>query len=223
VLNVIAQSAAAAWRFTCNNLARNLIFNGDFSSTLVAGAITSLTVNGTMKDAVVETDANFSAKFVQLSRIKVAGTITNSEIVAAGNIGSITAAGLSHTSIYAGLGSEVIQNSTLPAATTDFSANATIHSVQLGKTGTFSDSEIAAGTLGSMQLGTITTSNGGTPHGIAAVVIQSVSAVLDSSATKLVLGKKQLKDAATLAAYLAAQGITGLNDFQIVVVPLPSM
>jgi peptidyl-prolyl cis-trans isomerase A (cyclophilin A) len=222
VLNLTAKSAAAAWRFTCNNLARNLVFGGDVSSTIVAGAITSLTVAGNMTDAVVETDANFSAKFVQLSRLKVAGTITNSEIVAAGNIGSITATSLSDVNIYAGVGSDIVQNNALPASTADYSANATIHSVQLGKTGTFSNSRIAAGSLGSMQLGTITTSNGGTPDGIAAVVIQSVSAVLDSTATKLALSKAQLKSAAALAAYLAAKGITGLNDFGIVVIPLPA-
>jgi hypothetical protein len=152
---------------------------------------------------------------VQLTNLKVGGTISGTNIVAAGNIGAINVGSITNSGIYAGVTSTIIQNGGLPASASDFSATgAVIKSIQLAKTGTFTASTIAAGIIGSLQLRKVATTSGGTSEGVAAGAMTSFSALLDTG-TNLVLGKAQLKNAATLSAYFSAKGITGFNNFEI--------
>jgi hypothetical protein len=169
-----------------------------------------------MQGAVIQTEANWSKKFVQINKLAVAGTITDTKIAAVGNIGSVTAAALDGSFIYAGVATDVIQNNALPADDTQLSqTGAYLRSVALGKAGKFSGSIIAAGIVDSLQLGTVTTSNGGTPQGVAGHVMDLLEAILDTGAV-LDLTKIQLKTQAAVNAYLQAKGAT-LNDFALVV------
>ncbi len=211
-----AGSAASAWSMTTNNLVNKMHFGGNLSSNISTGAIGSLSITGNLSNATIETRANVKKGFVQFKQLSVGGGITNSIIVASGNIGSVTAASITSSQINAGLDSTDISNNQLPTAASDLTAGATISSVRLGSANpAFTDSKISADVIGSLRLGIVNNNNGGSAEGVAAPAakISSIVATL-SSGGSLNLGKTQLKDAATLTAYLKSKNIT-LADFQI--------
>jgi cyclophilin family peptidyl-prolyl cis-trans isomerase len=214
--SLTAGSAASAWSMTTDNLVNKMHFGGNLSSNISTGAIGSLSITGNLSNAIIETRANVKKGFVQFKQLSVGGGISNSMIIASGNIGSITAASLTSSQINAGLDSTDISNDQLPTAASDLTAGATISSIRLGSANpAFTDSKISAAVIGSLKLGIVNTSNGGSAEGIAAPAakISSIVATL-SSGGSLVLGKAQLKDAATLTTYLNSKNIT-LADFQI--------
>jgi cyclophilin family peptidyl-prolyl cis-trans isomerase len=213
VRTMTVTSPASSWSVDSAGLIGKLTVKGTLSSTIQAGAITSLSVIGTADGAVVQTNATFSKKFVQLSHMSVTGAMTNSVIFAAGNIGSITAASMTGSRIYAGILLATAQGGALPTGTTDFSSAARIASVSLGRgSNAFSNSQINASILGSINLGNIDTSSSGVPDGIAAESGTSIVGYLGK--TRLALGAAQLRAAGktsaadVLAAYLTKKKIT---------------
>ena len=88
----------------------------------------------------------------------------------------MTAAAVTGSTIYAGVNPPA--GALLPTVAADFVAPATIRGVNIRTRGTsgFSNSAIAASTLGRMNLGVVNTDNGGAPFGIAAQTIAGVSA-----------------------------------------------
>ena len=130
-----------------------------------------------------------------------ARALSYATIVAAGNIGSITAKLMQYTSVLAGIAP--IAPATLPASA-DFVASATIKSIQAigGVTSNaFISNWIAASTLGSMNFNKLATDNSGFPFGVAANGIGELQFLTGKK--KIVL--KGVHDAATLASQLGAQ------------------
>ena len=74
---------------------------------------------------------------------------------------------------------------------------------------------IAAQTVKSVSLGTVTTGNAGTPFGVAAATVGTVSATFDTGGT-LRAGRKQLDSQADFAAYLSSRGLTPA-DFEVLI------
>jgi hypothetical protein len=214
VRSLTAGSVASAWSMSTENLVNLMHFGGDLSSTISTGAIGTLSVAGSLSNATITTLANYKKGFTQLKQLSVGGAISSSKIVAAGNVGSISAASMSSSQIDVGLDSTDVANDTLPTAASDMTAGATLASVKLGTASpAFADSQISADIIGSLRLGIINTNNSGSPEGVAAASMSSIVASL-SSGGSLILGKAQLKSAAILSAYLTAKKIT-LGDFQI--------
>lgn len=217
ISNIIANSVASAWSLNASSLVRTIRFGGDFSSSIQAGAIGSMTVAGNMTDGVVQTNAplNHAAPhFDEFAHLRIGGAMNNSVIFAAGNVGTITAASMTGSRIYAGVNLSVAQNDAFPASISDLQGPAYLLAVRLvGKNATFSDSKIAADQINSLRLGSITVANGGSPQGIAGHSIGSISGTLNPGGP-LILGRAQLKSAAALSAYLTAKSIN-LQDFAV--------
>ncbi|HEY1685404.1 MAG TPA: S8 family serine peptidase [Tepidisphaeraceae bacterium] len=152
------------------NIAANLA--GDFT----AGSITNLKVRNSISAAVL-TLTNGSG--TDLGKLTVGGEINGSQIFSSANIGSIRAAVLSDSEIYAGVANDV---SGLPTSSADFSSDASIASVtipgthnQYGVIG----SDIAAATLGKINFGEVNIDNGGQPFGLAADQLADFSRLID--------------------------------------------
>jgi cyclophilin family peptidyl-prolyl cis-trans isomerase len=202
------------WSLQSDGLVGKLAIKGNLANSITAAAITSLTVAGTTTDATIETDAAFSAKYKQIGSIHFGGAVSNTVIFASGNIGAITAPSFTNSRMYAGVELTVAQNGELAASTSDLSADATITSLSLGnKANSFANSLISADIIGSLHLGDINTSNSGTPEGVSAHSIGSISGALVPGG-KLAAGKAQLKSAAALSAYETAKKLS-LGDFEI--------
>jgi hypothetical protein len=215
IRTITAGSAASTWSLSTQNLVAAMHFGGNLSSTISTGAIGTLSVAGSLTNATITTLANYKKGFTQFKQLTVGGAISSSKIVAAGNVGTISAASMSSSQIDVGLDSTDVDNDTLPTAASDLTTGATLASVKLGSANpAFADSQISADIIGSLRLGIIATNNSGSPEGVApAASMSSIVASLDTGGS-LILGKAQLKSAAILSAYLTAKKIT-LGDFQV--------
>jgi hypothetical protein len=102
--------------------------------------------------------------------VKVGGALAGSSIRTAGNVGKVTAAGMSGSQILAG-----VNGTALPQTAGDFAnAGASIAGVTIK--GTFSDSIVAAPSIGKAALGTVQTANNAATFGVAADNVKSLTA-----------------------------------------------
>jgi hypothetical protein len=138
----------------------------------VAGAITAPSIRQ------VVTRGDFAADVTTgtLGTLKVGGALAGADLRATTSIGRVMAASIRDSRIFAGVAGAV---AALPSTPADFSnAAATIGGVSVKPRGLgFSNSLIAAPTVGKLSLGSIQASNGGTPFGVAADRIASVSGI----------------------------------------------
>lgn len=164
-------------------------FLGGVASLAVAGNLTGDIAAPTIKSLIVKgdmTSANLTltGPGAALGRATVSGTITNSRIQAANGIGSVAAAAINGSSIYAGLTTE---GGILPTSLADFNPDPSgIKSVTVkGAAASFINSNIASRTIGKLNLGAIQTDNGGVPFGVAGDTIASLTGTGAAGAIKL--------------------------------------
>lgn len=176
--------SGGAGKITVGSIAEGFV--GDF-----AGAVASLTVNSSlsgdisaasMKSLAVKGDLSganlvLTGTGVVLGKATISGAIANSRIQATGNIGSVTANTINASTIYAGVSTD---GGILPTDATDFTGPpASIASVTVkSKSGppSFINSNIAAVTLGKLNLGIVQTGNAGVPFGVAGDSVASLQA-----------------------------------------------
>lgn len=174
--SVTVGSTGASWLGTFGGSVRSLVVVGDLAGTFRAVNAGSVRA-GSMSGASIYLTQPNVAGAVALGSLVARGAISGSNIRAdAGTIGSVTAASITSSTIYAGVNPG--EGAGLPDAATDFIAPGTIRSVTVrNRTGpSFVGSDIAAQTLGGMNLGVIQTANGGVPFGLAAQTIAAVTA-----------------------------------------------
>lgn len=175
--------------------------NSSWGGINATGAINSLVVrNGNLASDVIA---------ASVGALRVAGVLSG-DVTTTGNINSIVAAVLNGSTITAGVQSGTV----VDTATVGQLGSSIIRNIRLTtRTGdAFSNSQIMAKQINSAALGSINTSNGGTPEGLAAVTVRSVNAKVGGVAVRL--GHKQLTDESTLQAYLASKGVS-FGDFVI--------
>lgn len=116
--------------------------------------IQNLTVRGTLDEDI---DA------AEINRLNV-GTLSSSAIRVSNSIGTLTANSTQNSEIFVSINPTL---TSLPAATTDFaSESGSIKSITVR--GAFSNTQIAAWSVGNVTLDDIQTNNGGTPFGVTA-------------------------------------------------------
>jgi cyclophilin family peptidyl-prolyl cis-trans isomerase len=187
------------------------------TTVFTSGSLGTVRVSGTTTGSTFITNGDFAAGKNEIGRLIFTGGITTSVINSAGNIGSISAATLTNTHIFAGASSTLTTTPALPASTDDFAASARIGSVVLGKAASaFSNSLIIADVLGNLRLGNITSANGGVADGVGAHQIGSLTGVLVPGGT-INAGPNQLKSATTISAYETKKKLT-LGDFNITLI-----
>lgn len=190
-------------------------FRNVSSATISAGTIGRFTAYGDMTAATLSLTDPFVPLLPNLGRFTVAGTMSNSRVTTAGNIGRVTIGSMLDSQIYAGRAT----TSAFPSAASDFTADAVyISRVTLGSkhaTGAaFDGSVIAARSMGKVSLGLVNTDNGGSAFGIAADNVLSLSA---KNPTGQVLKLKRLDDPTAAAEAFTASGFSA-GDFALRIV-----
>ncbi len=149
--------------------AMNTIRLGSDSGTLTAGAIGRLTVAGAMSSATVNlTDAGMT-----LQSLTVGGVVSASKIVSTGDIGRVTVGAFLDSTLFAGVNPSL---TSLPASSSDFAADASIMTFRVTATKkpySFSNSNIAAASIGQVVLARVNPGNSGNPFGIAAKTLDA--------------------------------------------------
>jgi hypothetical protein len=106
-----------------------------------------------------------------LKSMNVRGGLVGSDVRVSGNIGTVRAGSANGSRVFAGVRSDV---TTLPDGKDDFvDASAGIRSFSVVG-GAFSNTLVAAASIGRVLLGSVTSSNGGTPFGVAADTLRSL-------------------------------------------------
>lgn len=206
-------SAATDWVGNFGGDVASITVANDLAGALTARSIKSLTVKGGVQDTNINLTQPFAAGAVALGKLTAGRAIDNTQIHVASNLGTITAAAITNSTIFAGL--DVPEGGALPDAASDFTSQATIKGISAkgkGAQATFADTNIAAASLGKVALGTIQTNNAAVPFGIAADKIASLTGVAGATPIKL----SKLDDPAAAATQIAA--LQGLQDFLIRVV-----
>ncbi|HWE01725.1 MAG TPA: fibronectin type III domain-containing protein [Tepidisphaeraceae bacterium] len=182
---------------------------GDATLNIDTAILHTLRVHGTLGASQLTLTGAGTTDLATLS----AGAITGTMIIAAGNLGAISAGSLSSSKIYAGAAS----SATLPATVSDFSASSSILSVTLKKNpaGSLVDSSIAATAIKKASLGDVQFSNGGAPFGVAAMSVNSLTFIDPSTGKSVALNK--LSSESLVTADLAAKGVSP-QDFVIRIV-----
>jgi cyclophilin family peptidyl-prolyl cis-trans isomerase len=174
--NISVGSTAASWLGSFGGPIGALAVAGDLAGTLNAASVRSLRA-GSLTGANITLIQPTAAGAIALGSLNSRGAIANSNIRAVGaDVGSVSALSITNSTIYAGV--NPAEGAALPDAATDFVAAATIRSVTVRNrtAASFVNSDIAAQTLGRMNLGVINTANGGVPFGLAGDTILSVTA-----------------------------------------------
>lgn len=107
-----------------------------------------------------------------LGRARFAGALSLSSIRVAGSIGSITAGSMAGSRIFAGVSGAL---NDLPQTTADF-AHPAASIALVAVRGAFTNSLVAAPTIGRVTLASVSPDNNGTAFGVAADTLQSVLA-----------------------------------------------
>ena len=191
----------------------------DATVNMQVGAIGSLIVKGALSNSTIYLTTPLTPAKTNLSQLTV-GALSTVDIISNGSLGVISAKQMSNSSIQAGIVGTVPPMG-LPLTTSDFKNTSSITSITLPKTASasFSNSFIAAYTIGSASLGSVSMTNvtsPGTPFGIAAHKVTTASLFVQQAGNKLV----HVANPATNAVFdnvLTAKGITPA-DFEVRVV-----
>jgi hypothetical protein len=124
----------------------------------------------------------------------VGGVLSTAQVHASSSIGALSVAAVSSSDIFAGV---VPGLTLLPASLNDWTdSTAAIKSFVVRGRGTYSNTLLAAGTIGNASLGAVQGANGSTAFGVAAQRIRSLRAMIagrsksmrDPSATTTLAG-----------------------------------
>jgi hypothetical protein len=150
-----------------------------------------------------------------LTTMNVGGAISGTMINAGGNVGSINAGSMSDSVVYAGLVAS--PSDAFPSVTTDFRNTATIYAVTLKKSASasFSNSVIAGYNINSVNLGTVSQTNGGNAFGVAAHDVKSVT--IKDLGTGKVVHAANPPTTTTFDNALVSKGVTP-GDFEVRIV-----
>jgi hypothetical protein len=186
----------------------------DFTADVTTGSMKSINIRGSLSNSTI----NLTTPLTQgtnLNSLSVGGAISGTTINSGNSLGSINAAQMLNSAIYAGLVAN--PSAPLPTLSADFRNTSQIKSINLrkGASASFANSDIAAYFIGTANLGGVNQSNGGTPFGLAAHQINSV-AIIDQASGKTVRVSKPATST-TFQNALTAKGIAP-GDFEVRIV-----
>ncbi|MDB5174818.1 MAG: Phosphoesterase, PA-phosphatase related protein, partial [Phycisphaerales bacterium] len=167
----VTGSAAGGWGATFGGDLGAVRFATDAGS-LTARSIRSLTISRNLTSAIVRLTGTGGTV---LGALTVGGTVSNSQIRSAGNVGKVSAGAFLTSDLFAGVSDA---QTSLPALGTDFISNDSILSFTVkGTTSPFSfgGSNIAAASIGKVSIAHANPDNAGTPFGFAAKSLGSFS------------------------------------------------
>jgi hypothetical protein len=187
--------------------------NGPLSGSLTAGTLGSLSATEITQESIATTAA-FSRSKLEIGSINAGAGLEDSEIISAGNIGSVRARFIDGSVITAAATPPVAPVGQFPTADVPeyisaFTSEAVIHNIDVVRGGTggyFNNSVVAAYTVGSAQLAQMgTDASGVAAHTIDAIGFMAPAGSLDL--TSLALGYAQMKTVTKLEATLNARNV----------------
>jgi hypothetical protein len=195
---------------------------GNMTGSLTAGSIGSLNAAELLQENVTTTAA-FSRSALQIGSVTAKTGIQQSNIISAGNIGSVTAGYIQNSVITAAAHltantAGTFPSELVPESSSAFTSAASIRSIKVLPSITtdfFSNSVIAAKTIQNANIGMITGGGGLAAHAFGGVSAVGPTGELDS--ITLHLGPKDLRTSTTLRAALTRLGVpytegAGLQD-----------
>jgi hypothetical protein len=186
---------------------KSIKVGGNLTGTVAASTIGLLAVKGDVTNANIALNQAFSAKGRDLGVFNVGGSIANTVLRSAGNIGTVTADTMNASTIFAGVAPTTTG---LPLTAGEFVDAATLQQLRL-KTG-YTASNVAAKNLGKLAVGTLQTNNGGQRFGFAA---DKIALLTGSTGPAVKFALKKLDTPADLQTQ--SQGLD-LGDAQITLV-----
>ncbi|HET6246260.1 MAG TPA: S8 family serine peptidase [Tepidisphaeraceae bacterium] len=166
----VSRSVAEGWsaNFT-GSLSR--VHLGSDSGNLTAASIASLTVTGNLANAAI----NLTSTSAALGALNVTKAVTSTQIISAGNVGKVSVGSFQASDLLVGISSSATG---LPTAASDFIADDSIVSFTVRANAlpfSFSNSDVAAESIGKVMLARVNSNNSGTPFGFAAESLTSFS------------------------------------------------
>jgi hypothetical protein len=191
-----------------------LVITHDFSADITTASMASISIRGTLSNSMINLTTPLT-RATNLNSLSVGGAIQNVTLNSGNSLGTITAAQLENSQIYAGLVAS--PSAPLPTVSEDFRNTSQIKAITLhhSASASFVNSDVASYFIGTVSLGGVNQSNGGTPFGLAAHQIKSVT-IVDQASGKAV----RVSNPATTTTFqnaLTAKGVTP-GDFQVRVV-----
>jgi hypothetical protein len=165
---IAADSIAAGWALAAGASAiTSITTTHDAGGTITATRIGVLNVKGALSGATISLSQAVDPALSALAKLTVAGQMLNSTIDAAGNIGPVTLGAMRTSTLFAG-----VSSAGLPVTANDFDALATIKAITIkgiknDQAAAFSASNLAAATVGPVNLGTVAATSTGTRFGVA--------------------------------------------------------
>lgn len=173
------------------------------NATVIARSMGTMKIGGDVTNSTITLDAPAADASLAMKSVSISGGFTNSRITAAGAIGAVKVKSMTGSEIYSGVADTAAR---FPAA-----ADVTGGAVGNIAVKTFSDSVIAAGTLGRVSLAKVITANSGTSFGVTTGFLTGLAAANESKQKlRLIL----VGDAAALDAQMSLQDFTP-GDFAI--------
>jgi hypothetical protein len=136
------------------------------------------------RGGLANTTVTLSGPGTELNKLTVKDTMSNVLINASGDIKSVTAGSMADSQIFAGVGT-LPGGQPLPNFPTDLPTAASISTVKVQRT--FSNTNIAAQSLGRLSLGKVQTTNAGKTFGVAGHVITALTGVDATTGKKVSL------------------------------------
>lgn len=202
--NISANAVDSSWVAKVAGGVTRLVDHGDFAGSLTAESLRNLIVKGNVTGATFDltgTAAQLGRGYA-LTHMHVKGDVTGSTLSTVGNVNTITVGGMSDSTLFAGVSPSVTG---LPTAASQLADSASIRSFKTSGRAVFSDSFVAATTITRVSLANVTTNNNGTPFGVAATVIDSLTVSQPKTKTFRYNHKDKSSVLATLPGDLKAQ------------------
>jgi hypothetical protein len=192
----------------------NISIAHDLTADLTTGSMKAMNVHGSLSSSTINLTTPLNG-MTNLDSLSVGGAISGTTINSGNSLGSISAAQLVNSQIYAGLVAN--PSAALPTLSADYRNTSQIKSISLhkGASASFANSDVAAYFIGTANLGGVNQSNGGTPFGLSSHSVNSVTIVDQASAKTVHVAKPPTTT--TFNSALTAKGITPV-DFQVIIV-----
>jgi hypothetical protein len=193
--------------------AGSIVVLGDFTGSLTTSNAAVLRVTGAMTGSTL-TFTGPAGGGSSLNALVVGGAITNTTLSTAGDVGEIVGSSLIGSTLDIGADAGV----TFGSVTAANIGSHTLRSLRLTShaAGAFADSTVIGNTIASAIIGDVTTTNGGTPEGLAAHSLHTLGASIKG--VNILAGPAQLSDTATFNAFASSKGIASLDDFDVDIV-----
>ena len=201
----VEAAAVSGWDTTFIGPVKSIAVSSDATSvSLTAESINSLSIHGNLANSTLQLTTPLTANGFDLQTLSVGGGILNTNIQSQGSVGTIAAARMLQSSIFAGIVRPTAGQ--LPQMTTDFASTAQIKSLSLRKSNpSFQASDVAAYLIGNANLGDVAVANNGVPFGLAAHQLHSLT--LMGAASGKTVHVNNPASSAVVNGLLASKGI----------------